>query len=212
MLIPGVELLSQTSPLFSQRVEPIGTFESLFDAFAHTHTYARSAGQTAETQTRNPALSWFLMWDCGWTRRGDKPPTVGMATNTVCLVCTLGLESDKPMKRTFLASCVFRATARDKALLADVGITHVVNAAHGPQHVDTGARFYDDTSIVYRGVGAPDRKDFDLSPFFADTADFIHGALSQRGTSRQIRWTQEKSNGITVMTAVFKQLTNLSVF
>ncbi|XP_078480817.1 uncharacterized protein LOC144742222 [Lampetra planeri] len=73
------------------------------------------------------------------------------------------------------------ATARDKALLVEVGITHVVNAAHGPRHVDTGAHFYEDAGVVYRGVEAPDRKDFDLSPFFADTADFLHSALNQRG-------------------------------
>lgn len=64
----------------------------------------------------------------------------------------------------------------------DLGITHVVNAADGPQHIDTGPRFYKDTNIQYHGVEAPDCKDFDLSPFFTETADFIHGALSQKGT------------------------------
>lgn len=82
------------------------------------------------------------------------------------------------------SSCVVhRATARHKTLLVNLGITHVVNAADGPQHVDTGPRFYKDTDIQYHGVEAADCKDFDLSPFFSETADFIHGALSQRGTS-----------------------------
>ncbi|XP_074475571.1 dual specificity phosphatase 29-like [Sebastes fasciatus] len=73
------------------------------------------------------------------------------------------------------------ATAQRKTLLVDLGITHVVNAADGPEHIDTGPRFYKDTSIQYHGVEAPDCKDFDLSPFFTETADFIHGALSQKG-------------------------------
>ncbi|XP_035525325.1 inactive dual specificity phosphatase 27-like [Morone saxatilis] len=73
------------------------------------------------------------------------------------------------------------ATAQHKSLLVNLGITHVVNAADGPQHIDTGPLFYKDTNIQYHGVEAPDCKDFDLSPFFAETADFIHGALSRKG-------------------------------
>ncbi|XP_019938650.2 dual specificity phosphatase 29-like [Paralichthys olivaceus] len=73
------------------------------------------------------------------------------------------------------------ATAQDKTLLVDLGITHVVNAADGPQHIDTGPRFYKGTNILYHGVEAADCKDFDLYPFFTETSDFIHGALSQEG-------------------------------
>uniref|UniRef100_A0A3B4YTC1 Dual specificity protein phosphatase n=1 Tax=Seriola lalandi dorsalis TaxID=1841481 RepID=A0A3B4YTC1_SERLL len=73
------------------------------------------------------------------------------------------------------------ATAQDKTLLVNLGITHVVNAADGPQHIDTGPCFYKDTNILYHGVEATDCKDFDLSPFFTETSDFIHGALSQKG-------------------------------
>lgn len=82
-----------------------------------------------------------------------------------------------------LSCVIYRAAARDKTLLAKLEITHVVNAADGPQHIDTGPGFYADASILYHGVEAPDCKDFDLSPFFSETADFIHGALSQKGTS-----------------------------
>ncbi len=83
-----------------------------------------------------------------------------------------------------IISCVVhRATAQHKTLLVNLGITHVVNAADGPRHIDTGPRFYKGTNIQYHGVEAPDCKDFDLSPFFTETADFIHGALSRKGTS-----------------------------
>ncbi|XP_038592375.1 dual specificity phosphatase 29-like [Micropterus salmoides] len=73
------------------------------------------------------------------------------------------------------------ATAQHKTLLVNLGITHVVNAADGPQHIDTGPHFYKDINIQYHGVEAPDCKDFDLSLFFTETADFIHSALSQKG-------------------------------
>ncbi|KAM9716586.1 dual specificity protein phosphatase 13B [Menidia menidia] len=73
------------------------------------------------------------------------------------------------------------ASAQDKTMLANLQITHVVNAADGPRHIETGPRFYRGTNILYRGIEAQDCKDFDLSPFFHETADFIHQGLSQRG-------------------------------
>ncbi|XP_075872321.1 uncharacterized protein LOC142881844 [Nelusetta ayraudi] len=72
------------------------------------------------------------------------------------------------------------ATAQQKPLLADLGITHVLNAADGPQHIDTGPQFYSDVGLKYHGVPAADRRDFDLAPYFGPAADFIHEALSQR--------------------------------
>ncbi|KAK1881569.1 Dual specificity phosphatase DUPD1 [Dissostichus eleginoides] len=50
------------------------------------------------------------------------------------------------------------ATAQHKTRLVDLGITHVVNAADGLQHIDTGPCFYKDTNIQYHGVEAPDCK------------------------------------------------------
>ncbi|XP_017290553.1 dual specificity phosphatase DUPD1 isoform X2 [Kryptolebias marmoratus] len=76
------------------------------------------------------------------------------------------------------------ATAQDKTLIKNLEITHVVNAADGPRHIDTGPHFYEDTNIQYRGIEAPDCRDFDLSPFFMETADFIHEALRQKGNTR----------------------------
>ncbi|KAF6734794.1 Dual specificity phosphatase DUPD1 [Oryzias melastigma] len=73
------------------------------------------------------------------------------------------------------------ASAQDKTLLANLEITHVVNAADGRGHIDTGPCFYKDTNIMYHGIEAPDCRDFDLSPFFTETADFIHTALSGKG-------------------------------
>ncbi|XP_061084527.1 dual specificity protein phosphatase 13B-like [Conger conger] len=73
------------------------------------------------------------------------------------------------------------ATARDKSTLFNMRITHIVNAAHGPYHVNTGSRFYTDMSVDYYGVEADDCSDFNLSPYFNPVAKFIRAALSQRG-------------------------------
>uniref|UniRef100_A0A8C1AI70 Si:dkey-24f15.2 n=4 Tax=Cyprinus carpio TaxID=7962 RepID=A0A8C1AI70_CYPCA len=73
------------------------------------------------------------------------------------------------------------STARDKGLLADLGITHVVNCADGPHRINTGAQFYSGMSISYCGVEASDHPQFDLSQYFCSTASFIKAALTQNG-------------------------------
>ncbi|XP_030630721.1 dual specificity phosphatase DUPD1-like [Chanos chanos] len=71
-------------------------------------------------------------------------------------------------------------TAKNKAALLSLGVSHVVNTADGPSHVETGASFYSDTNIQYHGTEATDSKDFDLSPFFHEVANFIHEGLSHQ--------------------------------
>uniref|UniRef100_A0A665X958 Dual specificity protein phosphatase n=1 Tax=Echeneis naucrates TaxID=173247 RepID=A0A665X958_ECHNA len=105
------------------------------------------------------------------------PPTCGLLSLLLTNRCPTGAVNEV-WPSLYIANA---ATAQDKTLLVSLGITHVVNAADGPQHIDTGPCFYKGTDILYHGVEAPDCKDFDLSPFFSETSDFIHGALSQRG-------------------------------
>ncbi|XP_041921050.1 dual specificity protein phosphatase 13-like [Alosa sapidissima] len=71
--------------------------------------------------------------------------------------------------------------ARDKPLLYHMGITHIVNAASGPPHVNTGPRFYRDMNIDYYGVEADDSMDFIIAPYFYSTARFIRAALGRGG-------------------------------
>ncbi|XP_016319965.1 dual specificity protein phosphatase 13-like [Sinocyclocheilus anshuiensis] len=71
--------------------------------------------------------------------------------------------------------------ARDKSMVYNMRITHIVNAASGPPHVNTGARFYRDMDIDYYGVEADDSTDFIISVFFYPTARFIRAALSKNG-------------------------------
>lgn len=85
----------------------------------------------------------------------------------------------------------FRVAARDKGTLHSLGITHIVNAAHGPPNpgpgpcfcVNTGPRFYRDMTVDYYGVEADDAIDFILSPFFYPTARYIRAALAMGGKS-----------------------------
>ncbi|TRY55395.1 hypothetical protein DNTS_034414 [Danionella cerebrum] len=71
--------------------------------------------------------------------------------------------------------------ARDKPMLYNMGITHIVNGASGPPHVNTGPRFYRDMNIDYYGVEADDSSDFTISVFFYGVARFIRAALSKKG-------------------------------
>ncbi|XP_053440622.1 dual specificity protein phosphatase 13 isoform X2 [Nycticebus coucang] len=69
-------------------------------------------------------------------------------------------------------------TARDKSKLAQLGITHVVNAAAGKFQVDTGAKFYRGMPLEYYGIEADDNPFFDLSVYFLPVARYIRTALS----------------------------------
>ncbi|XP_072565896.1 dual specificity protein phosphatase 13B-like isoform X1 [Paramormyrops kingsleyae] len=71
------------------------------------------------------------------------------------------------------------STARDKATLSGLGITHIVNGADG--RIRSPVSLYNDMAITCYGVQAADHPSFDLSPFFYPTAAFIQTALSQKG-------------------------------
>ncbi|NWU96559.1 DS13B phosphatase, partial [Upupa epops] len=71
--------------------------------------------------------------------------------------------------------------ARNKTTLQSLNITHILNAAHGPYSINTGAKYYEDLQIEYYGVEAFDDPSFDLSVFFYDAANFIGKALNTSG-------------------------------
>ncbi|KAJ7324417.1 hypothetical protein JRQ81_017437 [Phrynocephalus forsythii] len=72
--------------------------------------------------------------------------------------------------------------ARDIEQLRRMGITHIVNAAAGRFHIDTGPKFYKDLPLDYYGIEADDDPKFDLSIYFQPTAKYIRAALnSPRG-------------------------------
>ncbi|NXP08031.1 DS13B phosphatase, partial [Thinocorus orbignyianus] len=61
-----------------------------------------------------------------------------------------------------------------------MGVTHVLNAAHGTAYSHGGQDFYGAT-IDYYGVPAHDLPSFDISQFFFPAAQFIHNALNTPG-------------------------------
>ncbi|NWX42879.1 DS13B phosphatase, partial [Steatornis caripensis] len=63
-----------------------------------------------------------------------------------------------------------------------MGVTHVLNAAHGTAYSHGGQDFYGAT-IDYYGVPAHDLPSFDISQFFFSAAQFIHNALNTPGVS-----------------------------
>ncbi|XP_067466064.1 dual specificity protein phosphatase 13A-like [Thunnus thynnus] len=70
--------------------------------------------------------------------------------------------------------------SHDKLGLWQLGVTHVLNAAHGKLCCKGSDDFYG-TTVKYYGVPANDLPTFDLSPFFYPAAEFIQQALTSGG-------------------------------
>ncbi|XP_018616639.2 dual specificity protein phosphatase 13-like [Scleropages formosus] len=70
--------------------------------------------------------------------------------------------------------------AHDRHGLWKMGITHVLNAAHGKMYCKGSHDFYG-TTVQYRGVPANDLPTFDMSPYFYSAADYIREALDAPG-------------------------------
>ena len=66
--------------------------------------------------------------------------------------------------------------AVNKARLKRMGITHILNAAHGTG-VYTGETFYAGMGISYMGIEVDDFPHADISPHFRTTAEFLDEAL-----------------------------------
>uniref|UniRef100_A0A8D0B579 Dual specificity protein phosphatase n=1 Tax=Salvator merianae TaxID=96440 RepID=A0A8D0B579_SALMN len=84
---------------------------------------------------------------------------------------------DEVWPNLFLGDLV---TAHNRFGLWKMGISHVLNAAHGKIFCQGSHEFYGST-IEYYGVPAYDLPDFDISPYFYPAAEFIHKALTTPG-------------------------------
>ncbi|XP_043104718.1 serine/threonine/tyrosine-interacting-like protein 2 [Puntigrus tetrazona] len=69
-----------------------------------------------------------------------------------------------------------KSVAVNKGRLKRLGITHVLNAAHGTG-VYTGQVFYQGMNITYMGIEVDDFPDADISPHFRSCAEFLDDAL-----------------------------------
>ncbi|XP_055306436.1 dual specificity protein phosphatase 13 isoform X2 [Sitodiplosis mosellana] len=76
------------------------------------------------------------------------------------------------------------ASAKNKAFLRQIGVTHVLNTAEGSRfgQVDTGHAYYRDVpQIRYMGFPLTDHPSTDISRYFYIAAKFIDNAISSGG-------------------------------
>uniref|UniRef100_F7BHS2 Dual specificity protein phosphatase n=1 Tax=Monodelphis domestica TaxID=13616 RepID=F7BHS2_MONDO len=93
-----------------------------------------------------------------------------------------------------------RATANNRFELWKLGITHVLNAAHGGLYCQGGPDFYG-SSVSYLGVPAHDLPDFNISAYFSSSADFIHSALCTPGAKVLVHCVVGVSRSATLVLA-----------
>ncbi|KAM9830866.1 serine/threonine/tyrosine-interacting-like protein 2 isoform 1-T1 [Syngnathus typhle] len=80
---------------------------------------------------------------------------------------------DEVFPNIFIAE---KSIAVNKGRLKRMGITHILNAAHGTG-VYTGEAFYAGMGVQYMGIEVDDFPDADISPHFRPTAEFLDEAL-----------------------------------
>ncbi|NXL92162.1 DUS27 phosphatase, partial [Alectura lathami] len=80
---------------------------------------------------------------------------------------------DEVWPNVFIAE---KSVAVNKSRLKRLGITHVLNAAHGTG-VYTGPSFYNGLNIQYMGIEVDDFPDMDISKHFRPAAEFLDEAL-----------------------------------
>lgn len=83
----------------------------------------------------------------------------------------------------------WRSVAVNKSRLKRLGITHVLNAAHGTG-VYTGPGFYNGLNIQYLGIEVDDFPDMDISKHFRPAAEFLDEALLTYRGKRRLQWFQ----------------------
>ncbi|XP_067995967.1 dual specificity protein phosphatase 13B [Melanerpes formicivorus] len=101
--------------------------------------------------------------------------------------------------------------ARDKVQLSQMGISHVVDAAAGRFHIDTGPKFYKDLSVDYYGVEAKDNPNFDLSIYFYPVAQYIKAALSSPRGKVLVHCAMGISRSATLVLAFLMICENMSL-
>ncbi|XP_038204484.1 serine/threonine/tyrosine-interacting-like protein 2 [Arvicola amphibius] len=82
-------------------------------------------------------------------------------------------EVDEVWPNVFIAE---KSVAVNKGRLKRLGITHILNAAHGTG-VYTGSEFYTGLEIQYLGIEVDDFPDVDISQHFRKAAEFLDEAL-----------------------------------
>lgn len=66
-----------------------------------------------------------------------------------------------------------------------MGITHILNAAHGKQG-SVGDESYYGPEFVYHGISAEDSGKCDISVHFRSASDFVHKALKKKNGMKSL--------------------------
>lgn len=136
-----------------------------------------------------PLPLWKTWWRCCMEEKGLKTMQMkfGLTFSLATCKSVTFLLAAREIKITpwlFLVSIhlssLHRAVANDRYSLWKLGITHVVNAAHGRMHCQGSHDFYGST-VDYYGVPADDSPSFDLSRYFFPSAEYIQSALDTAG-------------------------------
>ncbi|XP_063291431.1 dual specificity protein phosphatase 13A-like [Pelobates fuscus] len=102
------------------------------------------------------------------------------------------------------------STANNRFELWKMGITHVLNAAHGNRFSEGNPDFYG-SRIYYHGVPAYDLPDFDMSKYFYSASEFIHKALNNTEARLLVHCVVGISRSATLVLAYLMIHHNLSL-
>ncbi|XP_077406316.1 dual specificity protein phosphatase 13A-like [Vanacampus margaritifer] len=108
-----------------------------------------------------------------------RTPSVKELNNILFGGKRFGNHVDEVWPRLFIGDA---SVANDRYVLWKLGITHVVNAAHGSKCCQGGRHFYG-PAVDYYAVPAADSPTFDLSPYFLPCARYIDNALNTTDAS-----------------------------
>jgi len=77
-----------------------------------------------------------------------------------------------------------KAAAKNTNYLKGIGISHVLNTAEGSNQstVNTNQDFYTPYGIKYKGLRLSDDSNVNIALHFKEVADFIEGALQEKGS------------------------------
>ncbi|XP_007437155.1 dual specificity protein phosphatase 13-like [Python bivittatus] len=122
--------------------------------------------------------------------------------------CRMELNAlDEVWPNIFIGNMI---VAHNKVELRQLGISHILNAAHNTWGSKGNQTFYG-SEISYHGIAAEDSVDFDLSVYFHPASEYIHKALRAPKGKILVHCILGKSRSATLVLAYLMIYQNLSL-